>query len=221
MKPFPAAVILDMDGLLLDTERMSYRALQAAAQSMGLALSMEIYVQLIGLPAHVLPQTTAAFYPPGTDTRELFERFHALYGRMVENEPIPLRPGVGELLDFLDERALPRAVATSTRTQLARFKLEKAGILPRLGEVVGADRVAHGKPAPDIYLEAANPFNLPHAHIVVLEDSPAGIRGAKAAGMCPIMIPDLKPPTPEDRAAARAVCRSLSEFVAKARENRI
>ena len=88
--------------------------------------------------------------------------------------------------------AFPRAVATSTRRERARAKLARRGLLARFAALVGGDEVARGKPAPDIFLLAAARLGVAPADCVVLEDSEPGVRGALAAGMMPIMVPDLR-----------------------------
>lgn len=206
-------VLIDMDGLLLDTERISMRAFQKAAASFGLEMRQEDYVRIIGLRSEEIPAKLAEIYGPNVPCGEWFRRSASIYATLIENEPIPLMPGVLDLLDFLDEYHWNRAVATSTHTSQARFKLEKAGILKRVGTIVGGEQVVRGKPFPDIYLKAAERFDTPLEQIWVLEDSSAGLRAAAAAGMRPLMVPDLKPPSNEDRATAFAVLDSLSEFV--------
>ena len=102
-----------------------------------------------------------------------------------------------ELLEWLDLQAIPRAVATSTRRERARAKLEQTALLARFRDIVGGDEVARGKPEPDIYVEAARRLGVPAVECIALEDSEPGVRAALAAGMTPIMVPDMHVP-PED-----------------------
>jgi beta-phosphoglucomutase-like phosphatase (HAD superfamily) len=105
-------------------------------------------------------------------------------------------------------------VATSTRRERAFAKLVDTALLARFRDIVGGDEVARGKPAPDIFLAAASRLRVPAAACVVLEDSDAGVLGAFAAGMTPIMIPDLLPPSPTVVDAGTAVLATLHDAIA-------
>ena len=118
------------------------------------------------------------------------------------------------MLDWLEGRAIPRAVATSTRRERAHSALERTALLPRFQALVGGDEVAFGKPAPDIYFEAARRLGANTASCVVLEDSEPGVRAALAAGMMPIMVPDLIPPSAELVALDLVVLPTLHDVLA-------
>jgi beta-phosphoglucomutase-like phosphatase (HAD superfamily) len=115
------------------------------------------------------------------------------------------------MLDFLDVRGIPRAVATSTRRPLALRKLEAAGLLPRFDAICTSSDVEHPKPAPDIYLLAATSLGVDPAQCLVLEDSPTGVRAALAAGMYPIQIPDLLVPDDAVHALGHTILPSLDD----------
>jgi beta-phosphoglucomutase-like phosphatase (HAD superfamily) len=121
----------------------------------------------------------------------------------------PLKQGLAELLDFIESKKVPKAVATSTPRRVAIPRLEKCGLLHRFVSVSCGDDVANGKPAPDLFLMAAKSIPAPPEKCVVLEDSEAGVCGAHAAGMTAIMVPDLKQPADDVRALAHGVYESL------------
>jgi HAD superfamily hydrolase (TIGR01509 family) len=129
---------------------------------------------------------------------------------VLEAEGVPRKPGLVELLELLRARDVPRAVATSTAGRLARHKLEQAGVGGYFEVIVGGDEVAHGKPAPDIFLAAADRLRQQPTRCAVLEDSGPGIRAAYDAGMVPILIPDGRPPAEETRRLAAFVVESLA-----------
>jgi beta-phosphoglucomutase-like phosphatase (HAD superfamily) len=106
-----------------------------------------------------------------------------------------------------------RAVATSTRTGLAERKLARVGVLDRFDAVVGGDQVRNGKPAPDIYLRAAERLERGPDECIVLEDSRNGVRAASAAGMTVILVPDLCPIDQETEQLAFRTARSLLDVV--------
>ena len=115
---------------------------------------------------------------------------------------------------------MPKAVATSTARDAASFILKKAGLFGRFQAVVTGDQVARSKPAPDIFLEAARLLGAQPENCLVLEDSGAGICAAAAAGMIPIMVPDLIAPTEEIRRLARGIFDSLNDVLLYLKNNR-
>ena len=125
----------------------------------------------------------------------LLAGWHAAYDAIVEREGLALKPGVHELLDWLEGAAIPAPWRHRPAATARAPKLAHTALLPRFHEVVGGDEVAFGKPAPDIYVEAARRLGASAATCLVLEDSEPGVRAALAAGMMPIMVPDLIAPS--------------------------
>src|SRR5262245_13830094 len=151
----PAAVIFDMDGLMLDTEPLAARAWGEAAAALGVAFDMSLAQAMIGRNFADCGALLRARYAAPYPVDALLGSWHAAYDRIVAREGLALKPGLNELLEWLEANAIPRAVATSTRRERARSKLEHTGLLPRFHDFVGGDEVMRGKPAPDIYVEAA------------------------------------------------------------------
>ena len=207
----PAAVVVDMDGLMLDTEPLAARAWSEAAMALGVEFDAALAQAMIGRNFADCAAMVHARYGSGYPAAALLARWHATYDGIVEREGLALKPGVLELLVWLEDLGIPRAVATSTRRERARTKLVSTGLLPRFDELVGGDEVPLGKPAPDIYLEAAGRLSVAPAECVALEDSEPGMRAALAAGMTAVMVPDLAPPSPELLALAPLVLASLHE----------
>jgi len=208
--PFlPQAVIFDMDGLMLDSERAITTCLHHAAEELGHDIEPDYWLGMVGKGDAACRAMLAARIGEAPATL-LLARCHALYDAVVA-KGVPLRPGIMELLDLLVARGIPRAVATSTRRPLALRKLEAAGLLPRFDVVCTSSDVAHPKPAPDIYLLAAAQLRVAPAQCLVLEDSPTGVRAALAAGMTPIQVPDLLAPDEEVRALGHRIVASLAE----------
>lgn len=207
-----AAVVFDMDGLMLDTEIIYQRAWTQAGRALGYDYDDAFYLHscvgrtVATCEAALIGRFGQAF--PLDDFRRLWQQ---LWRQEVERDGIPLKPGLLDLLAFLDRRRLPRAVATSSDAAYASFTLAAAGIRDRFGCVVTGDQIEHSKPAPDIYLEAARRLGVDPAGCVALEDSDAGARAAAAAGMRVLLIPDLKPPTEAGRLAATHVLDSLAQ----------
>jgi HAD superfamily hydrolase (TIGR01509 family) len=214
---WPEAVIFDMDGLMLDTEAPALRAWQHAASVCGREFDLDLCRRMIGRNfgdcVALIRERHGADYPVDALTRA----WAADYDAIVAAEGISLKPGLTEILDLLDERGVALAVATSTRRQRACAKLDQVGLLHRFAALVGGDEVARGKPAPDIFIAAAARLGVGPSDCVVLEDSEPGIIAAAAAGMIPVMVPDLHPPSAELLARGPLVLASLSAVAAHLR----
>ncbi|CAN7512072.1 HAD family phosphatase [Pseudoxanthomonas sp. LjRoot143] len=208
--PFtPVAVIFDMDGLMLDSERAIIGCLADAARELGHDLPEVLWLAMVGhseaVCRHLLDEAV------GETQRDLIlQRSHVLYDAVVA-AGVPHRPGILAMLDFLQARGIPRAVATSTRRPLALKKLKASGLLPRFDAICTSSDVEHPKPAPDVYLLAARSLGVEPAWCLVLEDSPTGVRAALAAGMYPIQIPDLLEPDDTVRALGHLILPSLDD----------
>jgi len=194
LERLPQAVIFDMDGLMLDTEPLAARAWDDAAAAEGVAFDAALARRMIGRNFHDCTLLMRAHYPASYPVDAVLGRWHAAYDAIVLRDGLTQKPGVVALLDWLEAHDIARAVATSTRRERAQAKLARTALLPRFAALVGGDEVAHGKPAPDIYLEAARRLDAPPATCLVLEDSEPGVEGALAAGMTAVMVPDLAPP---------------------------
>lgn len=205
----PRAVVFDMDGLLLDSERAILDCFDQAARESALAIAPAQWLQMVGR-SEASGRAMLAHWVGPQQADALLARGHALY-RQRALRGIPLRPGVEALLDWLDARGLPRAIATSTRRALAVPKLEAAGLLQRFDALATSSDVAHPKPAPDVYLLAASLLGVAPAGCLVLEDSPTGVRAALAAGMTPVQVPDLLVPDAPVRALGHRIVPSLDQ----------
>jgi beta-phosphoglucomutase-like phosphatase (HAD superfamily) len=205
------AVVLDMDGLMIDTESIYKRAWQNAAAEFGYILDDDFYRTLIGQPNPACEAAVLDRFGLKFPLAEFRVRWPELWRADVENSGIPTKTGLAELLSFLDERQVPTAVATSSDREYATFSLRMAGLEGRFSEIVTGDQVVNGKPAPDIYLESARRLGISPQRCVAIEDSEAGVLAANAAGMITLMVPDLIVPSAKARSAAFSVLTSLSE----------
>lgn len=203
-----------MDGLILDTEPLALRAWTECARGLGVAFDPALGLRMVGRNFADCSALARTHYAAPYPIDALLAGWHATYDAIVARDGVALKAGVRDLLDWLDEAGLPRAVATSTRRQRARAKLAQAGVLERFHAVVGGDDVARGKPAPDIYLEAARRLDVAPADCLVLEDSEPGVRAGLAAGMAVVMVPDLVEPSAELHTAGPLIVRSLREACA-------
>lgn len=204
----PAAILFDMDGLLIESERALLQCWREASQALRLhALDDALWLSFVGLSDRVCADRLRERLDEAQADALLHEA-QVRYDAHVE-AGLPLKAGVLELLELLRRRGLPRAVVTSTRRERALQKLERCGLLPHFGTVVTGSDVVHAKPAPDIYLLAARRLDVAPEYCVVLEDSVPGVRAALAAGMTPIQVPDLVAPDDAARALGHRIVESL------------
>lgn len=188
-----SGVILDLDGLLLDTERLQIEIGPGVLRGLGYELEPSFFKRLVGVPQAENARLISLEIKTDIDAAVLDAAWNrAFYARMLQG--IPLKPGVHDFLDALDRHRLPRAIATNGITDRAAWKLEQTGLLGRIDFVVGLDQVERGKPAPDVYIEAARRLTLDPSECVALDDSDLGVRAALAAGTkTVIQIPDMIP----------------------------
>jgi HAD superfamily hydrolase (TIGR01509 family) len=208
--PFlPEAVIFDMDGLMIDSERVSLACWSQAARELALPFTDDFWLGMVGLGDRDCEQRLRQ-HTDADAVAALFARCHDLYEERTQ-QGLPLRPGIVEILQLLQAHGIPRAVATSTRQPRASRKLAATGLLAYFDHVVTSSDVAHPKPAPDIYLLAAQKLGKDPARCLALEDSPAGIRAAVGAGMTAIQVPDLVHPDADLRALGHRIVESLTD----------
>lgn len=204
-------VLFDMDGLMLDTERISMKAWQAGCAECGVTLTDAQFLDIIGHREADCLVLLKRMHGDHLDGETIARATRTHYARLLE-PGVPVMPGLVDALTAIRAAGLPIAVATSTHQKVAVEKLTKAGVIHFFREVVGGDMAERGKPAPDLYLKASAAIGIPPERCLALEDSGPGLRAAYAAGCAAILIPDLKPPTPEVRALAWRVLGSMREF---------
>lgn len=206
----PAAVVFDMDGLLFDTERLYEEAALAAAAELGCEMDSAFFRTTIGSPWLVNRNLLVDRYGPTLAVDDLRDIAARIFKELV-NAHLPLKPGVVELLDVLDELDLPRAIATTSSRQTVQHHLEAHGLVDRFHHVVAHGDCVRHKPAPDPFLNAAAWLGVTPERCLALEDSHNGVRSASAAGMTVIMVPDLLPPTDEIEGLCACVVPDLHE----------
>lgn len=208
------AVIFDVDGTLLDTERIYMQAWKEAAAAMGYVMPDE----LLRKTRAVNTKDAARIFETEIGNGFSYEQARPLRVQIAEEiikreSPI-LKPGVPELLDFLKQKGIRLSVASSTNLKGTQEHLAESQILQHFEVVVGGDMITKGKPNPDIFLKAAELLGLQPQECIVVEDSPAGIKAAYAAGMKAVLVPDQAAITQEIIDMSDVVLKSLHDMPA-------
>lgn len=201
-------MLLDMDGTLVDTERVYVESLSAVLTALGYSDVEAVCAAMVGRPGPECQRLLIQHFGDGLPLARINAGFSE-HCRAILKKGLPLKAGVIELLDALDNAGWPMAVVTSSTQKTADQHLTFAGIRARFGLIVTRDEVAHSKPAPDLYLLAADRIGVAPQACVAVEDSSIGIAAAFAAGTIPIMVPDLLQPSDETRAQCAAVLPDL------------
>ncbi len=207
------AVIFDMDGLILDTEKLLVRFWVQAANEMGFPMTRENALYLRSLHrSYAIPYLKEQF-GEDFDYLKVRGRRMELMREYLSKNPLELKPGAVELLDHLNKRKIPAAVCTATDYERASDYLTQVGIFDRFDKIICAAMVKKGKPSPDIYLYAAEQLGLPAGECMALEDSPNGVRSAAGAGCVTVMVPDLTQPDAELLEIIHAKADSLADVI--------
>jgi HAD superfamily hydrolase (TIGR01509 family) len=207
----PRAVIFDMDGLLLDSEPLYRATWQTASADLGFPIDDVLYERFVGRGNVEAEQILREHFGDAFPLDEFHKLWRSDWDKRLAAAPLARKAGAVELLDVLESRGIPKALATSSPRVLALRCL--GDLAPRFAALAFGDEVSHSKPAPDLFLLASQRLGIAPADCVVLEDSEAGVRAARAAGMDVIMVPDLVPPSEEIASMATRVCRTLHEVV--------
>ena len=206
----PSAVVFDMDGLLFDTEAIVREACFAAAARLQFEMPEPVFLSLIGLSSEEGRKRLLGHYGAAFDCDVFWRAVDEDFHRLLEGRTF-LKAGVVELLDLLDDRRLPRAIATSSQHAHVERNLSIHGLIGRFHSVVADGDYVLGKPNPHPFLTAAERLGVAAGECLALEDSPNGVRAASAAGMMTIMVPDLIQPSEEIRGCCISVARDLHE----------
>ncbi|MBQ9901626.1 MAG: HAD family phosphatase [Clostridia bacterium] len=206
-------VIFDMDGVLVDSEKLYMRFWQEAAARQGFEMTKEMALSLrSNSPEAAIPKflgwfgESAEYYA----IRQLRRKLMADY---IDKNGVEMKPGTKEILEYLRQKGIKTALATASPVQRAKHYLEPHGLFESFDAVVSGATIQRSKPAPDIYLEAARLLGLSPCECIAVEDSPSGIVSAKTAGCFTVMVPDLSRPDEQDMKSIDFLAEELTDIM--------
>ena len=206
------AVIFDMDGVLIDTEKHYSAAWCQAATEAGFPFTREHALLLRSCEAKEGEKLMQGIFGPSFDYYAIRERRRELVRERLAQYGLEKKPGVEETLRFLRAKGIKTAVATATALDITKSHLTTIGVCDLFDSIVSAKNVAHGKPEPDVYLYACEQIGERPQDCMAVEDSPNGIMAAYRAGLRTVMVPDLTQPDEELTKYLYACVNSLSDL---------
>ena len=203
--------IFDMDGLLFDTERVFQETWHEIAGENNVVLDKSFLKTVTGTSGERLCRVIEEFYHISDGKPLVDDCTERVRKKLSVN--VPIKEGTFEILEYFKRNNIKMAVASSSRIEQIESNLKISGIKDYFDAVVSGTEVSHGKPAPDIFLYAAERIGCKPEECFVFEDSENGIKAGHAAGCMTVMVPDLMEASPEIRPYCYKVCSSLLEFV--------
>jgi beta-phosphoglucomutase family hydrolase len=203
------AVIFDMDGVLIDSERISFKCFQEVLKDYDYEMDEKIYLKFIGRNYDGIGKVLKEEYGKDFPFEEIYKKKSNMAVEFTNKNGVKVKPDVHDLIDYLNSKNYKIAVATSTRRERALELLEEARIKDKVNYVVCGDQVEHSKPNPEIFLKAAKGLEVKPENCMVIEDSDAGITAAHTAKMVGIHVPDMKELEDETKKLAFKICRNL------------
>ena len=206
-------VLFDMDGLVLDSEKLYSRFWREACLFYGHEMSYEQSLKMRALNRQLGEAMLKSFFGPDTDYVTIRTKRIELMDAFIEENGVELKPGILELMAHLEEKKIPAAIASSSPLPRIRSHLSRHGLDVRFAALCSGHEVEKGKPEPDIYRYAAKCLGLRPEECMALEDAPSGITSAYRAGCLTVMVPDQDQPTEEAKAMLYAKADSLADVI--------
>lgn len=203
------AILFDMDGLVLDTERLYTRFWQEAAQALGFPMTRAQALGMRSLNRDAGEAQLQSYFGEKISYEEVRRERIRRMDAFIKENGVTTKPGIRELLSFAGANGIKTAITTSSPLERTRCYLEKVGLSDSFDCLFSGYMVERGKPEPDLYLYAAEQLSVRPEQCMVLEDSPAGILAAYRAGCIPVMIPDQDEPGEETKKLLYACVKRL------------
>jgi HAD superfamily hydrolase (TIGR01509 family) len=206
-------VLFDMDGLVLDSEILYSRFWIEACREFGYTMSNAQSLKMRALGRIQAEEMLHSFFGPEADYHAIRAARIQLMDTFIEENGVQTKPGIFELMDYLQAQGISTAITSSSPVPRIRSHLSRHGLDTRFDALCSGRDMPHGKPAPDIYLHGAAVLGLKPEQCMALEDAPAGILSAHRAGCLPVMIPDQDQPGKETKDLLYAMCDTLADVI--------
>ena len=205
------AIIFDMDGLMIDSERVTFECYQEILKGMNLTMDEEFYKTLLGKPLKGIYQRFYDVYGNDFPIEDVIKDVHALMAKRFETEAVPIKTGLKSLLEYLKENNYKTIVATSSNRDRVDTILSQAQITDYFDDSICGDEVTKGKPNPEVFLKSCQKLGVNVDEAIVLEDSEAGIQASYDAGIKVICIPDMKYPEKQYEEKTFKILKDLND----------
>lgn len=208
------AIIFDMDGLMIDSERVTFECYQERLKDMNLTMDAEFYKTLLGKPIKGIYQRFYDVYGNDFPIENVIQDVHQLMAERFETEGVPVKKGLVELLHYLKDNNYKTIVATSSNRDRVDKILAQAKITEFFDDSICGDEVTKGKPNPEVFLKSCQKLGVNVDEAIVLEDSEAGIQASYDANIKVICIPDMKYPEKQYEEKTFKILKDLTEVTA-------
>ena len=208
------AIIFDMDGLMIDSERVTFECYQERLKDMNLTMDEEFYKTLLGKPIKGIYQRFYDVYGNDFPIENVIQDVHLLMAERFETEGVPVKKGLVELLHYLKDNNYKTIVATSSNRDRVDKILAQAKITEFFDDSICGDEVTKGKPNPEVFLKSCQKLGVNVDEAIVLEDSEAGIQASYDANIKVICIPDMKYPEKQYEEKTFKILKDLTEVTA-------
>ena len=205
------AIIFDMDGLMIDSERVTFECYQERLKDMNLTMDEEFYKTLLGKPIKGIYQRFYDVYGNDFPIENVIQDVHQLMAERFETEGVPVKKGLVELLHYLKDNNYKTIVATSSNRDRVDKILAQAKIKEFFDDSICGDEVTKGKPNPEVFLKSCQKLGVNVDEAIVLEDSEAGIQASYDANIKVICIPDMKYPEKQYEEKTFKILKDLTE----------
>ena len=207
-------IIFDMDGLMIDSERVTFECYQERLKDMNLTMDEEFYKTLLGKPIKGIYQRFYDVYGNDFPIENVIQDVHQLMAERFETEGVPVKKGLVELLHYLKDNNYKTIVATSSNRDRVDKILAQAKITEFFDDSICGDEVTKGKPNPEVFLKSCQKLGVNVDEAIVLEDSEAGIQASYDANIKVICIPDMKYPEKQYEEKTFKILKDLTEVTA-------
>ena len=208
------AIIFDMDGLMMDSERVTFECYQERLKDMNLTMDEKFYKTLLGKPIKGIYQRFYDVYGNDFPIENVIQDVHQLMAERFETEGVPVKKGLVELLHYLKDNNYKTIVATSSNRDRVDKILAQAKITEFFDDSICGDEVTKGKPNPEVFLKSCQKLGVNVDEAIVLEDSEAGIQASYDANIKVICIPDMKYPEKQYEEKTFKILKDLTEVTA-------